>query len=52
MKQKKRYEVGLDKLRSAASQDKSWKPECVLSCNMDWQILVNFTPHFWLGIKY
>jgi len=23
-----------------------------LSFNMDWQILVNFIPGFWLGIKY
>ena len=30
----------------------SWKPECVLSFNMDWWILVNFIPRFWLGIKY
>ena len=25
---------------------------CVLSFNMDWRILVNFIPRFWLGIKY
>jgi hypothetical protein len=27
-------------------------PECVLSFNMDWRILVNVIPRFWLGIKY
>jgi hypothetical protein len=32
------------------NRNKSWKPECVLSFNMDWQI--NFIPHLWLGIKY
>ena len=34
------------------NRNKSWKPECVLSFNMDWRILVNFIPRFWLGIKY
>jgi hypothetical protein len=34
------------------NRNKSWKPECVLSFNMDWRILVNFIPCFWLGIKY
>jgi hypothetical protein len=29
----------------------SWKPECVLSFNMGWQIFVNFIPRLWLGIK-
>jgi hypothetical protein len=33
-------------------RNKSWKPECVLSFNMGWQILVNFIPHLWLEIKY
>jgi hypothetical protein len=28
------------------------EPECVLRFNMDWRILVNFIPRFWLGIKY
>jgi hypothetical protein len=32
--------------------NKSWKPEWVLSFNMDWRILVNFIPRFWLGIIY
>ena len=27
------------------NRNKSWKPECVLSFNMGWQILVNFIPH-------
>ena len=39
-------------LRHIRIEKKSWKPECVLSFNMDWQILVNFIPRFWLGIKY
>ena len=34
------------------NRNKSWKPECVLSFNMDWRILVNFIPRFCLGIKY
>ena len=33
-------------------KNKSWKPECALSFNMNWRILVNFVPRFWLGIKY
>jgi hypothetical protein len=27
----------------------SLKPECVLSFNMDWRILVNCIPRFWLA---
>ena len=34
------------------NRNKSWKPECVGSFNMDWRILVNFIPRFWLGIKH
>jgi hypothetical protein len=34
------------------NRNKSWKPECVLSFNMDWRILVNFITRFWFGIKY
>jgi hypothetical protein len=26
------------------NRNKSWKPECVLSFNMDWRILINFIP--------
>ena len=46
--------VMLDVLASNAVdlRNKSWKSECVLSFNMDWRILVNFIPRFWLGIKY
>jgi hypothetical protein len=33
-------------------RNKSWKPEYVLSFNMEWRILVNFTSRFWLGIEY
>ena len=39
-------------LRHIKNRNKSWKPECVLSFNMDWRILVNCIPRFWLGIKY
>ena len=28
------------------------KPECVLSFNMGWRILVNFISRLWLRIKY
>jgi hypothetical protein len=34
------------------NRNKSWKPECVLSFNMGWRILVNFIPRLQLGIKY
>jgi hypothetical protein len=33
-------------------RNKSRKPECVLSLNMGWRILVNFIPRPWLGIKF
>jgi hypothetical protein len=29
-------------LKTYQNRNKSWKPECVLSFNMDWWILVNF----------
>ena len=29
--------------------NKSWKPECALSFNMGWRILVNFIPRFNMG---
>jgi hypothetical protein len=32
-------------------RNKSWKPECVLSFNMGWRILVNCIPRLWLGIN-
>ena len=34
------------------NQNNSWKPECVLSFNTGWRILVNFIPRLQLGIKY
>ena len=34
------------------NRNKSWKPECVLSFNMGWRILVNCIPRLWLWIKY
>ena len=39
-------------LKTYQNRNKSWKPECVLSFNMGWWILVNFIPRFCLGIKY
>jgi hypothetical protein len=39
-------------LKTYQNRINSWKPECVLSFNMGWRILVNFIPHLWLGIKY
>ena len=30
-------------------RNKSWKPECALSFNMGWRILVNFIPSFNMG---
>ena len=46
------YILSYQNSQTYQNRNKSWKPECFLSFNMDWRILVNFTPRFWLGIKY
>jgi hypothetical protein len=38
-------------LRHIRNRNKSWKPECVLSFNMGWRILVNFICQSMLKLK-
>jgi hypothetical protein len=38
-------------LTTYQNRNNSWKPECVLSFNMGWRILTNFTHHPMLKLK-
>jgi hypothetical protein len=45
------FGICMIKLPLSCLRNKSWKPECVLSFNMGWRILVNFIPRWSTHVK-